>query len=146
MIVRHAARALVSCSIAALLGGSAAAADRGGEQAVAVAPEALEWQPVPVVPGMTFARVWGPADGAQGRFVRIPANGRLPLHTHTATVRVVVISGTYVYGARGEPERRFGAGSFIVTPGGLPHVAGCAEACLYYEEVTGKPDYLPVAR
>jgi quercetin dioxygenase-like cupin family protein len=148
MIVRRAARVLVSCSIAAALLGSSAAAAEGGADAKALAltPEALEWQPVPVVPGMTFARVWGPADGAQGRFVRIPANGRLPLHTHTATVRVVVISGTYVYGPRGEPERRFGAGSFIVTPGGLAHVAGCAEACLYYEEVAGKPDYVPVAR
>jgi quercetin dioxygenase-like cupin family protein len=74
----------------------------------------------------------------------MPANGRLPLHRHTAAVRVVVVSGAYVYGGEGEPERRFEAGSFIVTPGGVPHVAGCAEACLYYEEVLGKPDYLPV--
>jgi quercetin dioxygenase-like cupin family protein len=93
---------------------------------------------------MTFARVWGPADGPQARFVRVPANARLPLHKHTATVRVVVISGTYVYRLQGEPERRYEAGSFILTPGGVPHVAGCSDACLYYEELDGKPDFVPV--
>lgn len=147
MNLRTGVRVLVSCSLAAvLLGRGAAARDAAsGETPVALTPGALEWQPVPVLPGMTFTRVWGPADGAQGRFVRIPANGRLPLHRHTATVRVVVISGTYLYGVEGERERGYGAGSFIVTPGGLPHVAGCSDACLYYEEVTGRPDFIPVA-
>lgn len=112
---------------------------------VALTPAQLAWDPVPVIPGMMQARVWGPADGAQGRFVRIPPNGKLPLHRHTATVRVVVVSGTYVYGVQGEPERGYGAGSFVVTPGGVAHVAGCSDACLYYEDVDGRPDYQPVA-
>jgi hypothetical protein len=118
---------------------------RPGEQrSSALTPDALDWQPVPLLAGMTFARVWGAADGPQARFVRIPENGMLPLHKHTATVRVVVVSGTYVYGVQGEPARRFGPGSFIVTRGDVPHVAGCAEACLYYEEVDGRPDFVPV--
>jgi quercetin dioxygenase-like cupin family protein len=131
--------------LAALAPGARAAdtqADRAS--AVALTPDALQWQPVPLLAGMTFARVSGTADGPQARFVRIPANGMLPLHRHTATVRVVVISGTYVYGAQGEPARRYGPGSFIVTPGEVPHVAGCGDACLYYEEVEGRPDFIPV--
>jgi quercetin dioxygenase-like cupin family protein len=146
MMMRHIARALVSSSIAAavLAAVAVAAEPRADPKAVALTPAALEWQPVPLVAGMMFARVWGEADGAQARFVKMPANAKLPLHRHTATVRVVVVSGTYVYGLQGEPERRYQAGSFIVTPGGVPHVAGCGEACLYYEEVDGRPDYTPV--
>jgi quercetin dioxygenase-like cupin family protein len=147
-MMRHARRSSVFCSMAAvaLAAGTAAAEPRAGEaKAVALTPAALEWQPVPLVAGMMSARAWGEADGAQARFVKMPANAKLPLHRHTATVRVVVVSGTYVYGLQGEPERRYEAGSFIVTPGGVAHVAGCGEACLYYEEVDGRPDYLPVA-
>jgi quercetin dioxygenase-like cupin family protein len=147
MTMRHAARVLASCAlaVAVLAPGTLFAEPRAeGPKAVALTPAALEWQPVPLVAGMMFARVWGEADAAQARFVKMPASARLPLHRHTATVRVVVVSGTYVYGTEGEPEKRYEAGSFIVTPGGTPHVAGCAEACLYYEEVNGRPDYLPV--
>lgn len=139
--------ALIFCGIAATIvaaGAGAAEGAAGPPTPVALTPAALEWQPVPLVAGMAFARVSGSADGAQARFVRIPANARLPLHKHTATVRVVVVSGTYVYRLQGEPERRYEAGSFIVTPGGLPHVAGCAEACLYFEEVDARPDFIPV--
>jgi quercetin dioxygenase-like cupin family protein len=145
--MRHVRGILTCCSLAAvLLASRAAAAEPGaGEQkAVALTPAALDWQPVPLVAGMMFARVWGEAEGAQARFVKMPANARLPLHRHTATVRVVVVSGTYVYGVQGEAERRYESGSFIVTPGGTPHVAGCDEACVYFEEVDGRPDYLPV--
>jgi quercetin dioxygenase-like cupin family protein len=142
---RAARSLLLSLGIAALALGAGAAGRQSDRAAgVALTPDALEWQPVPVLAGMTFARVGGTADGPQARFVRIPANGMLPLHRHTATVRVVVVSGTYVYGTQGEPARRFGPGSFIVTPGDVPHVAGCAEACLYYEEVEGRPDFIPV--
>jgi quercetin dioxygenase-like cupin family protein len=148
MMMRHARRRLTSSLAAVLLAvapAAAAEAARGQPKAVALTPAALEWQPVPLVAGMMFARVRGEADGAQARFVKMPANARLPLHRHTATVRVVVVSGTYVYGLQGEPEKRYEAGSFIVTPGGVAHVAGCGEACLYYEEVDGRPDYTPVA-
>jgi quercetin dioxygenase-like cupin family protein len=145
---RHGIRAAAAfTAAAALLTGRAGASDAGpAEKAVAVAltPAAIDWKPVPLVAGMASARVWGPADGAQARFVRMPAGGKLPLHKHTANVRVVVVSGAYVYAVEGEPERRYEAGSFIVTPGGVPHVAGCAEACVYYEEVDAKPDYVPV--
>lgn len=146
--MRHIARVIVSSSIAtALLAAGADAAEAAARQTtpVALAPAALDWQPVPLVAGMMFARVLGPADGPQARFVKMPANAKLPLHKHTATVRVVVVSGTYVYGLQGEPEKRYEAGSFIVTPGGVPHVAGCSEACLYYEDVDAKPDFIPVA-
>jgi quercetin dioxygenase-like cupin family protein len=135
---------LATAAVALATGAAAAEGARGPSGAVALTPDALQWQPVPLLAGMTFARVSGTADGPQARFVRIPANGMLPLHRHTATVRVVVISGTYVYGTQGEPARRYGPGSFIVTPGDVPHVAGCGEACLYYEEVEGRPDFIPV--
>lgn len=146
MTTRQAARLLGSFALlASVLAGRARAGEaRGGEAApVALRAEALEWRAVPGFPGR-IARVWGPADGPQARFVRLPANTRLPPHEHTATVRVVVVSGTYVYALHGEPARRYGAGSFVLTPGGAAHVAGCSDACVYFEELDAKPDFIPV--
>jgi quercetin dioxygenase-like cupin family protein len=144
--MRQARGVLVSCAFTAmaLAAGGSAAEGRRQPRGIALTPDAFDWQPVPLLAGMTFAHVWGAADGPQARFVRIPPSSMLPLHKHTASVRVVVVSGTYVYGVHGEPPRRYGPGSFIVTPGDVPHVAGCAEACLYYEEVDGRPDFVPV--
>ena len=107
---------------------------------VATTPAELSWQPVPGLPFMAAARVWGTPEAAQGRFVKFSEKKSLPLHKHTASVRVVVVSGTYVYGREGEPEKHFPAGSFVFTPGGTSHVAGCDAPCVYYEEVDGKPD------
>ena len=146
MTLRETARLLASCFLAVgLLADRAEADGAGGGSAapVALRPDALEWRAVPGFPGM-IARVWGPADGPQARFIKLPANAKLPLHEHTATVRVVVVSGTYVYGLQGEPERRYEAGSFVVTPGGTAHVAGCSDACVYFEELDAKPDFIPV--
>ncbi len=44
-----------------------------------------------------------------------------------------------------EPEKRYEAGSFVLTPSGMAHVAGCADACVLFEELDAKPDFIPVA-
>lgn len=134
------------CIVGVLIAVSADADEGSAGKAapVAVTPVDLNWQAVPGLPFLMAARVWGSPDAALGRFVKFSEGKVLPLHKHTATVRVVVLSGTYVYGRQGEPEKQFPAGSFVFTPGGAPHVAGCGGPCVYYEEVDGKPDFVVV--
>ncbi len=136
-------RRVVSCSVLiALLAAPALADDAARPEAkpIAVTPAGLVWEATPGLPFLTTARVWGARDAAQGRFVKFSQSKMLPLHKHTGSVRVVVVSGTYVYGRQGEPEEKFPPGSYVYTPGGTPHVAGCTEPCVYYEEIDAKPD------
>ncbi len=142
----NAHRALLSCcGFAVLSFVMPVFADEGGGAPIGVAPPDLKWEASPRFPFQAIARVWGASETAQGRFVKYSEGKVLPLHKHTATVRVVVLSGTYVYARQGVPEKRFPPGSFVLTPAGTPHVAGCSEPCMYFEEIDGKPDFTPVA-
>lgn len=96
----------------------------------------------PVQPGITKAVLWGdPTKGAYGALTRFAAGTKVPLHTHSHDIKVVVISGTFVYGTTGG-EQRLGPGSYLFEPGGKKHTSG-AEAgadCLFFEESPGKWD------
>ncbi len=67
-----------------------------------------------------------------------------PTHTHSATIRRVVVSGKFTYGLQGESEKEYGPGSFIVTPAGLAHRDGCPADCIIFAEWDGKYDSTPV--
>jgi quercetin dioxygenase-like cupin family protein len=141
-------QALLSSFALMLLGvtGPSAADDGSASKGAPVATKAseLKWESSPRFSFITVARVWGAPDAAQGRFVKFSEKKVLPLHTHSTSIRIVVVSGTYVYARHGEPEKQFPPGSFVFTPGGMPHVAGCDGPCIYYEEFEGKPDFTPV--
>jgi quercetin dioxygenase-like cupin family protein len=68
------------------------------------------------------------------------------LHKHTADLRIVVISGKYHYSVNEKPEKAYGPGSCIATPGGTPQTAGCPGGCLFLEEASGKFDTVPVSK
>ena len=47
-------------------------------------------------PGVNVAKLWGdPANGAFGAFFRLPAGFAAPVHTHTHSMKAVIVSGTY---------------------------------------------------
>jgi quercetin dioxygenase-like cupin family protein len=126
------------------LGGDAADKPR----LVALTSADLKWEPLPNRPaGHMQAPLWGPLDGHHARMIKWPVNATpVPLHKHTADLRIVVVSGTYVYAANGEPEKEYGPGSFISTPGGTPHSARSPAGCVFLEEVDGKFDSIPIPR
>src|SRR6476660_6644576 len=99
-------------------------------------------------PGVKIADVWGDhAKGGYGAFLRFPAGFLSPLHTHTHTIKIVVISGTYTQAPEGKDAARLGAGSYASQPGGsYKHVSGCDKAsdCVLFIESTGPFDLLPV--
>ncbi len=98
-------------------------------------------------PGVKIADVWGDhAKGAFGAFFKFPAGFAAPLHTHTNTMKIVVISGTFIQDPEGKPEVRLGPGSYLIQPGGsYRHTTGCDKAsdCLFFAEGSGKFDLIP---
>jgi quercetin dioxygenase-like cupin family protein len=109
----------------------------------------LKWTPLdPSAPGVMIADLFGDhAKGAFGAFIKFPAGFAAPLHTHTHSVRIVVVSGTFVQTPEGKAEVRLGPGSYLWQPGGsYKHVTACDKAseCLFFAESTGKFDILPV--
>ena len=90
-----------------------------------------------VVPGASRAILWGdPETGPYAAFVRFEPGARLPLHTHTNPIALVVVSGAYLQGSRREGEIRVEAGEYLYNPAGSTHWSGAdAQAgCLFYEE------------
>jgi anti-sigma factor ChrR (cupin superfamily) len=99
-------------------------------------------------PGVMIADVWGNhATGPFAAFIKFPAGMTAPLHTHTADMRLAVVSGTIIHGPDGKPEVRLGPGSFLGQPGGYKHTTTCDKAseCIFYIESKGKFDLKPVA-
>lgn len=99
-------------------------------------------------PGVKIADVWGDhTKGGYGAFLKFPAGFAAPLHTHTNTIKIVVISGTYIQTPEGKSEMRMGPGSYVFQPGGsYKHLSACDKAseCLLFIESTGRFDLKPV--
>jgi quercetin dioxygenase-like cupin family protein len=90
------ALALGLCAVAAPI---ASGQHAGGH--VMVTPSELKWAPVPSLPaGAQIAIIEGPMNEAKPFTVRLklPANYRIPAHSHPAIEHVTVISGTFNMG------------------------------------------------
>jgi quercetin dioxygenase-like cupin family protein len=91
-----------------------------------------------IAPGVTQAVLWGnPTKGAYGAITKIAAGTKLPLHTHANDIKIVVLSGAYVYEADGAVQK-IGPGSYILVPGGKQHKSGADDATTFFETSTGK--------
>jgi beta-alanine degradation protein BauB len=137
-------RWVAAAGVACLAAGVAWAAKK---ELTTVAPEDLKWVDVPESGGVQVANVSGDImKGAYSAFAKIPGGNVHPLHTHTKDVKTVVVSGTFLVGPEGGPEKSFGPGSYIMIPGGMKHTSACAQgpACVLFQEGPGKFDMKPV--
>ncbi len=116
--------------------------------AVMKTPSELKWVDVPDAPkGAQQAVVYGdPQKGANGSFAKFAAGTEIPLHTHTAGGRSVVISGTMLEAAEGQKPKELGPGSYFYLPGGMKHTTACKAGaeCLIYSHWSGAFDMKPV--
>ncbi len=126
-----------------------AAASNGSTTPVFIPAADLKWvdiDPTGKVPGAKIADVWGDhTKGAYGAFVKFPAGFRAPLHSHTNSAKIVVVSGTFIQIPEGKAEVRLGPGSYMMQPGkGYMHVTACDKAseCIFYSEGTGAFDII----
>jgi len=127
------------------------------KEMVLITPDELKWADVPAPPGAPapppgagpqVANVVGDAmKGAYSAFAKIPAGSMHPLHTHSADTKAVVVSGTWLIGPEGGPEKKLGPGSYFMVPGGMKHTSGCAPGapCIIFQEGPAKFDFKPVA-
>ena len=98
-------------------------------------------------PGVKIADVQGNhAKGAFSAFIKFPNGFTTPLHTHTADMKLTIISGTFLQTPEGKSQVRLGPGSYFVQPGGTyKHVTGCEgdSGCEILVESNGKFDLKP---
>ena len=97
-------------------------------------------------PETSTAPIWGNADqGAHATFTKFKPGYEAGWHTHTNDVSIVVIKGAYLYKDEAG-EKRVGAGDFLHVPGGHKHWSGGdkKDGALFYEEGSGKFDFVPV--
>jgi quercetin dioxygenase-like cupin family protein len=114
-----------------------------GKEPVMMPAEDMKWTEVPNTGGVMVAPVKGDlTKGAYDAFTKFPAGVDHPLHTHSADIETVIISGTFLYGPEGGPVKKFGPGSYIMIPGGVKHTSGCdaASPCIIFQEQPAKFD------
>jgi anti-sigma factor ChrR (cupin superfamily) len=142
--------AFVVASVLAVAVAAQVASSGEGVQAPVSKPAAdLTWIDLDPAgaPGVKVADLWGNHEkGAFGAFLKLPAGFTAPLHTHTHTMKLVIVSGTYLQSPEGKPEFRLGPGSYLMQPGGnYRHITRCDEAseCLFFVESDGSFDLHP---
>ncbi|MBI3629364.1 MAG: cupin domain-containing protein [Candidatus Rokubacteria bacterium] len=122
-------RATIILVLAVVLGASGSARAADAPEQILVLPDAIAWKPGPpsIPAGAQIAVLRGDPAKA-GPFtvrVRFPDGYRLPPHTHPSEERATVLQGALVVGFGekwGEGQRlSMPAGSFRVTPPGVPH-------------------------
>jgi len=123
-------------------------AKSAAKRAVLRAAPEMKWVDVPDAKGVQQAVVWGNAQkGAHGSFAKFAAGTEVPLHTHTAGSRSVVISGTVLEGLEGQKSKDLGPGSYFFIPGDVKHTTGCKAGadCIIYTDWLGAFDLKPVS-
>ena len=115
---------------------------------VTMTPDELKWVPNPTNAEVMMAVAWGdPAKGSHGAFHKFKAGFAAPLHTHSADLRIVVISGTMIAGTEGGAEKKLPPGSYEYQPHTVKHTTKCdaGTGCVVFVSASGKFDLLPVA-
>jgi quercetin dioxygenase-like cupin family protein len=125
--------------------GKAKAAPKASAPGPVVRPVGdLKWTDVEgAPPGVKGATLFGdPAKGPFGAIQKFPAGFSAPLHTHSADLRMVVVSGTVIHGPEGKPEVRLPAGSYLYLPSTYRHTTACDKAseCVFFIEGDRKFD------
>jgi quercetin dioxygenase-like cupin family protein len=107
----------------------------------------LKWSEIPKSGGVMRAVLWGDADkGAYGALYKFPAGGSFPEHWHTNGMKIVVVSGTWLYTPKGGTEHKLGPGSYLAYGPKDVHVSGPGDnaECVFFIEQPGKFDMVQV--
>ena len=143
ILISVTASAAVLCAHAA----TAASTRKATAKAVSLTPDQLTWGTNPGAPEVKTAALWGdPAKGPHGAFHKFPAGFTAPLHTHSADLRIVVISGTMSMAGEDGKETKLPAGSYFYQPHTYRHVTKCeaGSECVALVVANGKFDLKPV--
>ena len=95
---------------------------------------------IDLAPGMKQAVLSNdPARGEYTVLSKFQAGFNTSLHAHPNDVRIVIISGAFLYGTE-KGEIKLGPGSYLVIPAGRNHSSGATARsdCLFLESSPGK--------
>ena len=139
---------LCAFSLAVLLGAQAekAAKPAVAKKAVLRAASEMKWVDIPEAKGAQQAVVSGnPQKGAHSSFAKFAGGTEIPMHTHTAGSRSVVIAGTMLEGLEGQQPKELAPGSYFYIPGELKHTTACKAGadCIIYTDWQGAFDMKP---
>lgn len=101
----------------------------------------LQWREM--APGVNFAPAHGDWEKqAHGKFVRIDAGAKVPMHTHSGAYHAVVVTGRIANIYDGGKTVELGQGDYWNVAAGLPHGHACLskEPCLAYTHSDGAWD------
>jgi anti-sigma factor ChrR (cupin superfamily) len=113
---------------------------------VTMTPDELKWVANPANADVMMAVAWGdPAKGPHGAFHKFKAGFNAGLHTHSADMHIVVVSGTMIAAAEGGPEKKLPPGSYEYQPHSVKHVTKCDTGgeCVIFVVASGKFDLVP---
>jgi quercetin dioxygenase-like cupin family protein len=105
-----------------------------------------DWKPLDpnqTVGGPTMSVLWGdPKKGPSGVLVRLPGEGEIPMHLHSAAYHAVLISGTWLHGFGTDEPVAMKPGDYWFQPARQPHLDRCraGEDCVVLLHVLGKFD------
>jgi oxalate decarboxylase/phosphoglucose isomerase-like protein (cupin superfamily) len=119
------------------------------KEAVVWPADKIQWEDMQAVPGVKVAKLWGDMNkGPYGCLVKFTAGNNHPLHYHTSDVKLIVLSGTWLYTPEGGTETKMGPGSYLLIPGGVKHSSGSSSdgECTIFQEGSAKFDLLPVEK
>lgn len=149
-ITRNLAIAVLAMA-AAWIGSAAPGPEKSGsKEEKSVSKEVVipsgQMQFMETAPGVLKVVLWGdPTKGAYATITKFAKGAKNALHTHSHNIKVVVISGTFVYDSGGG-EKRLGSGSYVFEPAGTQHTSGAGldGECVFFEESDGAFDLKPV--
>jgi anti-sigma factor ChrR (cupin superfamily) len=115
---------------------------------VTMTPDELKWVPNPANAEIMLAVAWGdPATGPHAAFHKFKPGFKAELHTHSADMQLVVVSGTLIAGTEGGPEKKLPPGSCEYQPHTVKHTTACdigsASGCVIFAVASGKFDLVP---
>lgn len=94
---------LILCGVLLFGAGSALAQKKMRKPSVMMAAEEMKWEEMKGgPPGVTFCTLWGNmGKGAYGAMIKLPANLKNPLHSHSNDTKVVVVAGSFYMAEKG---------------------------------------------
>jgi quercetin dioxygenase-like cupin family protein len=110
-------------------------ATRAAAQAKVQGASEMKFVPVPGAPAcFTMSVEYGdPGSGSGTMFIKATAGCDAPMHFHSVTEQLMMVSGTAYLQMRGEDQvHTLRAGAFAVAPPKHPHHFACATACEFY--------------
>jgi quercetin dioxygenase-like cupin family protein len=132
MPARHTIIKLVPAAVLGVLAvaSSAVADSPPAEPAISrsAGDDALQWGSCPdfLPAGCAIAVLHGdPSQPNADVFFKVPAQSRIPLHTHTSAERMVLVAGVLEVTYQGQAPTRLAPGDYAYGPAGQPHAGHC---------------------